>query len=87
MPLPPADGNDNEWNRSAREAAEQAKKRPVRIESNREVGAYECRITDTLLPEPVWPDVTLLHLIRLAFRERVIASMDHIVLQQLRGER
>src|SRR5262249_24504181 len=39
--IPPADGRTNEWWRSAREAAELATTRWIRLKSNMSLGAYE----------------------------------------------
>lgn len=84
--LPGADGKDNDWNRSAREAAALAMERWVRIVSNRSLGAYEPQVTRAEIPEPRWPNKSFSELLRLAFRDRFIQSADHPVLQRLRGE-
>ena len=86
IPLPSPDGKDNDWHRSAREAARLAMERWVRVTSSRSLGAYETTITRAELPEPNWPNKSFQELIDIAFRDRMIDSIDHPVLKRLRGE-
>ncbi|MBX9653620.1 hypothetical protein K2Y11_08390 [bacterium] len=83
---PGVDGKDNEWHRSAREAAHIGMKRWIRVTANRSLGAYETSITKATLPDPTWPTQTLQDLVRIAFRKRFIDTVDHPVLRRLRGE-
>ena len=54
---------------------------------NRNLGAADkARLSDYLEDEPQWPEQTLSELLRLAFKDRVIASLDHTILKRLRGE-
>src|SRR5689334_6054019 len=54
--LPNEDGRQNEWHRSAAEAAEHAMKNWVRVSASMDLGAYERVEAQGALPEPVWPD-------------------------------
>ena len=83
--LPDPDGREMEWHRSAREAAEMAMSRWVRIKSNRALGAYEIFEAQGCIAEPVWPDLDFQQIIRIAFRDRLITSLDHPVIKRLRG--
>jgi len=83
--LPDPDGREMEWHRSAREAAEMAMSRWVRIKSNRALGAYEIFEAQGCIAEPVWPDLNFQEIIRIAFRDRLITSLDHPVIKRLRG--
>lgn len=84
--MPDALGKLDEWNRSALEAAKLAEKQWVRLASNRALGAYECHTATGDLPEPQWPEgKTFQDLLRIAFRERIIDSPSHPVVQRLRG--
>ena len=83
--LPDPDGRQMEWHRSAREAAELAMKQWVRIKANRSLGAYEIFVAEGAMSEPVWPEATYQDLIRLAFRDRLISTLDHPVIKRLRG--
>ena len=84
--LPGIDGKIDDWNKSALGAADLARERWVRVASNRSLGAYEVFTAPAELPEPEWPDKPFRELLGIAFRDNFIDSVDHIVLQKLRGE-
>jgi hypothetical protein len=84
--MPAADGRTNEWHRSAMEHAERAMTEWIRVQANMDLGAYEATSAPGKLSEPEWPDYPFNDLVRIAFRERIIASFDHAVLKRLRGE-
>jgi hypothetical protein len=83
--LPGYDGKSNEWWRSAREAAELAMTNWVRVKANMSLGAYDIFQAQSVMSEPEWPKEDLWGLIRLAFRDHLITSLDHPVIQRLRG--
>jgi hypothetical protein len=83
--LPTSDGKQMEWWRSMREAAELAMQRWLRVKANMSLGAYEMFVAESAMSEPVWPEATYQDLIRLAFRDRLITSVDHPVIKRLRG--
>jgi len=83
--LPDPDGRQMEWHRSAREAAEIGTTRWVRVKANMALGGYEMFVAESAMAEPVWPEVTLQELIKLAFRDRLIETIDHPVIKRLRG--
>ena len=80
--LPDPEGKQMEWWRSLREAAELAW---LRTKANMSLGAYEMFVAESTMSEPVWPEITYQELIRLAFRDRLISSLDHPVIKRLRG--
>jgi hypothetical protein len=83
--LPTSDGKQMEWWRSMREAAELAMQQWLRIKANMSLGAYEMFVAESAMSAPVWPEATYQDLIRLAFRDRLITSVDHPVIKRLRG--
>jgi hypothetical protein len=83
--LPDADGKQMEWHRSARDAAEEATKHWMRVSANTSLGAYELIVAEAITVEPTWPEVSFQDLIRIAFRDRLITTIDHTVLKRLRG--
>jgi len=83
--LPDPNGRPMEWWRSAREAAELAMTRWLRVKANINLGAYEMTTAQSVMSEPEWPDVSFQEIIRLAFRDRLITSLDHPVIKRLRG--
>jgi hypothetical protein len=84
--LPRPDGKFDNWGLSALEAAQMAQKTWVRVTSNQSLGAYEVFEAPAQLPEPNWPDVPFRELLRVAFKDKFIDSLDHPVLRKLRGE-
>jgi hypothetical protein len=83
--LPTPEGRQNEWHRSAGEAAEQATKKWVRVTSSMSLGAYEIFEASGDLPEPVWPDISFEEILKVAFRDRVVDRADHPLVQRLQG--
>jgi hypothetical protein len=83
--LPAADDRKTEWPRSAREAAELAMSKWVRMKANMSLGAYEITVAESVMADPVWPDLTFQELIKIAYRDRMISSLDHAVVKRLRG--
>jgi hypothetical protein len=83
--LPLSDGRYNEWHRSAAEAAELAMTRWIRVKAHLALGAYETFEAGGIIPEPEWPRETLAELLRIAFTDRLVDSLDHPVVRRLRG--
>jgi hypothetical protein len=83
--LPAPDDRKTEWPRSAREAAELAMTRWVRMKANMSLGAYEITVAESVMADPVWPELPYAELVRIAFRERIVTTLDHPVIRRLRG--
>jgi len=83
--LPGADGRQMDWHISAAEAAEKAMTKWVRMTSNMALGAYEVSEAIADYGEPEWPSQPLWDLIKIAFKNRLISSVDHLIVQKLRG--
>lgn len=84
--LPGPDGRSDDWSRSALEAAQMAKGRWVRVAANMSLGAYDVFEAAGDLAAPEWPDTSFKDLLRVAFKDRLIETLDHPVLRKLRGE-
>jgi hypothetical protein len=56
------------------------------VQANLALGSYEVHQALGNLPDPEWPGMPLNDLLRVAFRDRLITTMDHPVLRRLRGE-
>lgn len=84
--LPGIDGRLDDWNRTALEAAELATTKWIRVAANMALGSYDVWTATAELPEPQWPEIPFETLLRIAFKERIISSLDHPVLRRLRGE-
>ena len=75
----------NSWNTSALDAALRAREGWVRVQANMSLGAYEVIVPESNLPDPEWPELALRELLSIAFKDRLITSLDHPVLRDLRG--
>ena len=84
--LPGPDGKNNEWNRTLLEAATMAQDKWVRVAANMSLGAYDVYEAQGDTPDPTWPAESFGELLKVAFQNRFIESMDHPVLKRLRGE-
>jgi hypothetical protein len=76
VPVASPDGKQLEWWRSMREAAELAMTRWLRIKANMSLGAYEIFEAEGVMSEPEWPDLPFQELLRIAFRDRMITTLD-----------
>ena len=76
----------NEWHRSAMEAAERAMSRWVRVKANMGLGAYEMFEAASSIPDPTWPEHSFHELLEIAFRDRLVNSLDHPVIKRLLGQ-
>jgi hypothetical protein len=83
--LPGADGRIDDWNASALEAADIARGKWIRLSPNKSLGAYEV----TAGPDPqaplAWPEHSFEALLKIAFKGKIIDTLDHPVIRQLRG--
>lgn len=84
--LPGPDGRHDEWSKSAMETANIATSGWVRVQANMNLGAYEVYEATGNLGDPEWPKMPFNELLRVAFRDRYIDTLDHPVLKRLRGE-
>jgi hypothetical protein len=82
----PRDDREDNWSKTALAALDLATKGWVRLAANMSAGGYDCWTATGNLPEPQWPELTLREILRLAFKDRLIDSLDHPVLRRLRGE-
>jgi hypothetical protein len=83
--LPAPDGRVLEWHRTAAVAAELAMVRWVRVKANMTLGAYEIFEASATIPDPRWPELSFSELLRIGFRDRLVTSFGHPVINRLRG--
>jgi hypothetical protein len=84
--LPGADGRSNTWTDSALQIAKAAEDNWARMVSDTGNGIYTHYEPSTDLPDPRWPTISFREIIRIAFRDRMIESLDHPVIRELRGD-
>lgn len=85
LKLPDSFGKLDPWNTSATIAAQTAQSKWIRMTSNRSIGCYEVYAAAGELGEPKWPNMTFNEILKLAFKDYCIESVDHPVVKQLRG--
>lgn len=86
IPLPGPNGVRNRWHESLAQAVEKAKSVWIRISANKDLGGYDIFEATAKLPDPVWPDITIDELLEVAFKGRVITSLDHPIVQERLGK-
>jgi hypothetical protein len=84
--LPGEDGRLDTWSQSAHEGARRAETAWVRLVANRANGAYDIYEASSLTEEPAWPEKSFKEILSLAFKDRLIVSLDHPIVKRLRGE-
>jgi hypothetical protein len=84
--LPSDDGKRNNWHDSARDAAERAMTDWLFVRADMALGGYTQHVATATIPDPIWPTESLMALLKIAFRDRLITAADHAVLKRLRGE-
>jgi hypothetical protein len=50
------------------------------------LGAYDIWKAERKIADPEWPQMAFWDLIRLAFKDHLITSTDHLVVKRLRGQ-
>jgi len=84
--LPGPDGRQNDWHRSAAEAAEIAMNSWSRLKANMSLGAYELSTATGNLPDPEWPDLLFPEILKIAFRNHLVDQLDHPLIKRLQGK-
>jgi hypothetical protein len=85
VPLPGEGGNRNPWHQSLAQAVEKSKFKWIRIAANMPLGGYDVFEAEASLSEPEWPEHDIEALIEVAFRGKIISSLEHPVVQSLLG--
>ncbi len=86
VPMPGEDGTRNPWHESLAQAVEHAKLKWIRIAANMPAGGYDVCEAQAELPEPEWPAHDIDVLVQVAFRGKIITSLDHPIAQSLLGK-
>ena len=85
VPLPSPDGRQNIWHTSHAEAAETAQRTWVRVSANMSLGAYDVYQAAGTIPDPEWPDLPFSEILEIAFRGRILRTLDHPLVGKLNG--
>ncbi len=84
--LPGPDGKSPDWVTIPLEAAKAAETKWTKLYWDQGQRRHRIKVSIHLDDEPTWPTQPFPELLRLAFRDRVITSLDHPILKRLRGE-
>jgi hypothetical protein len=85
VPLPDGDGKRNQWHQSLAQNLQHAESNWIRMTANMHVGGYDVYQAESRLEEPEWPEANMAKLIEVAFRGKVITTLDHPIVQSLLG--
>lgn len=77
--------SDNSWHKSLLEAVEQAKTQWVRVITNHSISGYDVLSPLDKLSDPVWPEMSFNDILRKAFDGRIIDTLEHPIVKELRG--
>lgn len=82
----PRDGKQNSWHESLQQAINEAKISWVRAVPNQSLGGYDLVSALGAIREPALPEVSgIMELLPIAFRNRVVDSLDHPIIKRLEG--
>jgi hypothetical protein len=81
VPLPGDSGVRHPAHESLAQAVEYAKLKWIRLNFNKHISGYDIYQAEALLPEPEWPSGDIESYVQVAFRGRIITSLDHPVIQ------
>jgi hypothetical protein len=85
-PLPlPVDGRQNDWHERARLGLERGKTRWTRMAADMTLGTYRLYEPIEGQPDPVWPNRPLEEILKVAFADKVIDSVDHPFVRRIQG--
>jgi hypothetical protein len=83
--LPDESGHIDTFNESALVIVEQYAGQWIRVLTNQETRSYEVLECTVEVPLPKFPEGGMRYLFNIAFRNRVIQTLEHPVLKELRG--
>jgi hypothetical protein len=81
----PDSGRGRSWHESAMVARGLAMATWVKVQSDRSLAGYRVFPAEGDIPEPKWRDHSIEELLEVAFRDRIIKSMDHPIVRKYLG--
>jgi hypothetical protein len=82
---PPAADRADAWASTALDAVTHAERRWTRMTADMALGGYRISVAQ-IDDEPTWPTESFGELLKIAFKNSVVDSLDHPTLRRLRGE-
>jgi hypothetical protein len=75
----------SDWYTSHLECADRAMHEWVQVMADRDAGVYTVAVAEELLDKPHWPEQSFKELFKIGFKRRIVDSLEHPVIKQLRG--
>lgn len=85
IPASTNSGGGKGWGESARAGAVRARTHWIKIKGDRSAGAYMVLEAAEQHGEPNWPTLSLPELLKLAFKNQIIDTVDHPIIRRLQG--
>lgn len=85
LPLPGANGRSNPWHLSLQNILQLGMQHWIRIQADMIAGSYYA-FKASLQDVPIWPNKTMLELVEIAARGKIIDNENHPVIRELLGE-
>jgi hypothetical protein len=85
LKVPNSNGRQNLWHTTAIAAAEEAKKKWIRVVPNQVSKSNDVLVALENLSEPEFPELSFNQILRIAFKDRIIDNLHHPVIRKLRG--
>lgn len=85
LPLPGADGRSNPWHLSLQNILQLGRQHWIRIQANMTANSYDA-FKAPLQDAPIWPNKTMLELVEIAARGKIIDNENHPMIRELLGE-
>jgi hypothetical protein len=83
--LPQPDGKVLSWHQVAMEAAMMAMDKWLRVVPNMGNSAYDIYEAQGVIPDPTWPSLEFKELLRIAWRDKLVKTLDHPLIKRLHG--
>ncbi|QDU21261.1 hypothetical protein [Urbifossiella limnaea] len=84
--MPGPDGKIPDWVSIPQEAARVAAGQWTKLYWDQTQRRHRIRVSEHMTDAPTWPELPFPELLRLAFKDRTVTSLEHPVLKKLRGE-
>ena len=85
VPQPGDDGKWNSWHKSLSEVVDMAKDAWVRAIPDKAIGGYTAMVASGTFPEPRIKEMPMSEYLKIAFKDHLIESDDHPLIQHLQG--
>jgi hypothetical protein len=75
----------NPWIETAHQAAVIAKEKWIRVVANQNARSYDILEPVNPIPDPTWPELSMIEILNIAFRGRIVTTLDDEIILKLKG--